>query len=159
MKVHRFFSTTALLALAAVALLTGCRSTSPEPEAKKAETLTSDDRQAAEGFAREKGEVMLKAMQGGDYDAFVSPLSAAAREKYGKEYFDQLHGQLGKVVAMEYVTSLSSPLFNNYIWKVRCERTGVGEEDKGKTIAFDLLFILSVGKLDAAYTVFGFRFF
>ena len=139
--------------LAAIALLSGCRTVSNKPvyDVNRSQEAGNDPE------LRRAGDRILNAIRDDDYGNFSAAANGGGMEITEREFLESgknMRNQFGKITGYEYLTDLELPLFHNMIWKVRFERNGENQ----KTIRQELLFRLVTGKIDGKPHVIGMSF-
>ncbi len=146
-----------LLLIAAICccLVSGCRSNkndTPEALINPAE-LTASERSEAQATAIRWGEDVLKGMKEGDYTLLSTNFAPRLRERFSEDMFKKLRSGLGTVEDSRFLTVLSTPKFETYVWKVTVCRKVEAKEYRG-----DILMRLTIMKENGKYHIAGLHF-
>ncbi|QSH41568.1 hypothetical protein P0136_07350 [Lentisphaerota bacterium ZTH] len=150
-----------VVAVAAVMLLAGCKSTETQKTKKLAEFKQTEE-QKVKDIAFVYGDDIANGLKKGDYKLFVKNLTPEMQSKITESVFKKMKArmdkQLGDYQSKVFLTCLNNPLFRTYVWKATFKKEVTLKNKKTKKFDNQLLFRIVIGKIDNKYVVLGFGF-
>lgn len=154
------------VAVAAAAILSGCKSTDTDTKPQDKQTLKKIEqseqekvRKIADLYATD----MLQGLKDENYASFVKNMTPEMKEQIKpagfKSMIAQLKEKLGTYQSAEYLTELNRVLGKIYVWKALFDKKITGKDKKEITLHNEMLFKIIIGKVDKdKYVVLGFYF-
>ncbi len=144
-------------AAAALSLLTGCNSAKAEKEDRPPAPaeLISAERESMKDTGIQWGENILNAVRDGNYEQFTAHFAPRLKAQFSKEAFDGSRKIIGNLENWQYLTRLSTPMFETYVWKVQVARKAGGEGKADAMFRGEILMRLTLLKENGELQVAG----